>query len=60
METLKIIRIERALINRLYREQDLEKKMLIFREIADRTKRRIRAVQDMAQGPNTSPQCCPK
>jgi hypothetical protein len=60
METLKIIRIERALINRLYREEDLEKKMLIFREIADRAKRRIRAMQDIAKGPNTSAQCCPK
>ena len=54
--SLNIIRIERALINRLYREPDLERKMLILREIADRTKRHARAVQDVVKCQNTGAQ----
>ena len=35
---MKVIGIERALLNRLYKEPDLERKALIWRELGNRTK----------------------
>ena len=51
---MKVVKIESALLKRLYNEPDIEKKVLICREIGNWAKRDTRAVRDIPRSPDTN------